>query len=77
MPAKLYQGAGGQRGSIFVKTGAFRPPRKGEWFLSGAIPEAYLAYADGAERRDILRLATGEEMRCATCGQRLPYSTKA
>lgn len=29
-----------------VKTGEFRPPRKGEWYLSGAIPEAYQANMD-------------------------------
>lgn len=27
-------------------TGEFRPPRKGEWFLSGAIVAAYQARAD-------------------------------
>lgn len=27
-------------------TGEFRPPRKGEWYLSGAIVEAYQARAD-------------------------------
>ena len=26
-----------------VRTGEFRRPRKGEWFLSGAIPTAYKA----------------------------------
>lgn len=29
-----------------VTTGEFRPPRKGEWYISGAIPEAYDAKAD-------------------------------
>ena len=28
------------------KTGEFRPPKRGEWFLSGAIPEGYRAFAD-------------------------------
>ena len=27
-------------------TGEFRPPKKGEWYLSGAIIEAYRAKAD-------------------------------
>lgn len=27
-------------------TGELRPPRRGEWYLSGAIPEAYLARND-------------------------------
>jgi hypothetical protein len=26
-----------------VSTGEFRNPKKGEWFISGAIPEGYLA----------------------------------
>lgn len=27
-------------------TGEFRPPRKGEWYASGAIVQAYMAYND-------------------------------
>ncbi|MFM7072536.1 MAG: hypothetical protein ACKO38_12170, partial [Planctomycetota bacterium] len=27
-----------------MATGEFRPPYKGEWFLSGSYIEAYLAY---------------------------------
>lgn len=30
----------------FVATGEFRAPRKGEWYLSGAIIEAYRAPND-------------------------------
>jgi len=30
----------------FKRTGEFRPPKKGEWFISGAIPEAYQAPND-------------------------------
>ena len=30
----------------FKKTGEFRAPRKGEWYLSGAIPLAYFAPSD-------------------------------
>jgi hypothetical protein len=30
---------------FFCATGEFRPPRQGEWYLSGAIIEAYLAPA--------------------------------
>lgn len=30
----------------FVKTGEKRNPKKGEYFLSGTIPEVYLAIAD-------------------------------
>ncbi len=29
-----------------VTTGEFRAPKKGEWFVSGAIPEAYRALRD-------------------------------
>lgn len=29
-----------------VLTGEFRVPRKGEWYLSGALPEAYRAPTD-------------------------------
>ena len=34
-----------KRGS-FIATGEFRPPKAGEWYLSGAIIEAYKARAD-------------------------------
>jgi hypothetical protein len=27
-------------------TGEFRKPKKGEWFISGALPEGYQAYKD-------------------------------
>jgi hypothetical protein len=30
----------------FRRTGEFRTPKKGEWYLSGAIPAAYEAHAD-------------------------------
>ena len=39
-----------------VKTGEFREPRKGEWFLSGAIPEAYYALNDLGTKYHILKL---------------------
>jgi hypothetical protein len=29
-----------------VTTGEFRPPRKGEWYASGAVVEAYMAPND-------------------------------
>lgn len=34
------------RGIRFKRTDAFRPPKKGEWYLSGAVPEAYKAPND-------------------------------
>jgi hypothetical protein len=30
----------------FRMTGEFRPPKAGEWYISGAIPEAYKALMD-------------------------------
>jgi hypothetical protein len=30
----------------YIATGEFRNPRKGDWFLSGAIVQAYKAFAD-------------------------------
>jgi hypothetical protein len=35
--------------------GEYRPPRKGEWFLSGAKVEAYYAYNDISECRHIAK----------------------
>jgi len=32
--------------ALFVATEEFRPPKKGEWYLSGAIVEAYRAPFD-------------------------------
>ena len=40
-------GAGGVRA---ILTGEFRAPKKGEWYLSGAIPEAYRADNDFANK---------------------------
>jgi hypothetical protein len=37
-------------------TGEFRPPRKGEWYLSGAIIEAYQAKADMSDPYVIVKL---------------------
>lgn len=33
----------GKKGLVAIKTGEKRPPKEGEWYLSGAIPEAYKA----------------------------------
>lgn len=43
-----------------VKTGEFRPPRRGEWFLSGAIVEAYHAANDLTTPYHIARLVEVE-----------------
>ena len=37
-------------------TGHVRPPRRGEWYLSGAIIEAYMALTDMTDARPIARL---------------------
>lgn len=34
------------RDTRFIKTGEFRAPKRGEWFLSGAKPAAWVAYSD-------------------------------
>lgn len=39
-----------------AKTGEFREPRKGEWFLSGSIPEAYYAPNDLGTKYHILKI---------------------
>ena len=38
----------------FILTGEQRAPKRGEYFLSGAIPEAYLALADMEQEYYIL-----------------------
>ena len=48
------------KGIRFVKTGEKRPPKKGEYYLSGAIPEGYKAFNDMTEPRYILRKAKVE-----------------
>lgn len=39
-----------------VATGDVRPPKKGEWYLSGAIVEAYQAHHDFKDAYHIARL---------------------
>ena len=46
-----------------VKTGEKRTPRQGEWYLSGAIPNAYIAHNDLTMVYHILRLVIMEEHR--------------
>lgn len=41
-------------------TGEFRPPRKGEWYLSGAIVEGYRAVANTSTPFPIGQLLKGE-----------------
>lgn len=44
------------KGVKAIRTGEKRPPKKGEWYLSGAIPEAYRARNDLDTVYYILRL---------------------
>ena len=37
----IYRGVGYFNKHLFAKTGEFRPPKSGEFYLSGAIPEVY------------------------------------
>jgi hypothetical protein len=47
----------------FVRAGEYREPRKGEWYLSGAIPQAYCASNDLSTSYYILReMAAGEHL---------------
>ena len=43
-----------------IETEEFRPPRKGEWFLSGAIVQAYQAPDDLSTPYHIARLVRTE-----------------
>lgn len=86
MPAKIFPGGGGETswaetggpslaGRKFIKTGAYRPPKAGEFFLSSARESvAVQAGSDFHGPYYILREATEEEARCPGCGQSLPYS---
>jgi len=68
MKGKLYPLANyGKLGNVptrFIKaelTGEKRPPKAGEWYISGAIPEAYLAPNDLSTPFDIAALVDGRE----------------
>ena len=72
MHKKLYAGGGGKDRRVFVLTGENRPPRRGEFFLSGAIPEVYQAFDDLETVYQIAREATTGEKFCECCLQRRP-----
>lgn len=62
MPRKTYAGEfrpgngwTGRNPNRYALTGERRPPRKGEWYLSGAIPMAYQARADMSAAYHIVR----------------------
>jgi len=46
----------GEIGIVCVKAGEFRPPLAGEWFLSGAIIEAYRTRNNFTTPKQIARL---------------------
>lgn len=70
---RLYRGE--LLGRLFVETGEHRPPKAGEWYLSGAIPEAWRAPNDLTTPYHILRPATPTEATCPHCGRKLPAAT--
>lgn len=73
MPRKLYpSGEDALDRRRYVRTGTRRAPRKGELYLSGAIPAVYRALADMTGEFEIMREAAPGEESCAACGQRLP-----
>jgi hypothetical protein len=45
-----------QRDCMAERTGEYRPPRAGEWYVSGAIPEAYRMPGDSTIPQHIARL---------------------
>lgn len=59
-----------QTGLYFECTGEFRCPRKGERYLSGAIPAAYRAPNDLGTPFHILRLAASPEKTIVVNGYR-------
>lgn len=50
----------GAKNIATVRTGEYRPPKKGEWYLSGAIPHAYKAPNDLSTPFHILNLVKTE-----------------
>jgi len=56
----------------FILTKEFRNPKKGEFYLSGAIPQAWQALSDLSTKFHIVRKATEKETKCFACKQTLP-----
>lgn len=50
----------------YSATGEFRPPRKGEYYLSGAIITAYKAVNDLTQSHWIA-VANGKQVKCQCC----------
>jgi len=49
-------------GSFAVKTNEFRAPKKGEYYLSGAVPFAYKAPNDLSTKYRIMKIKIGERV---------------
>jgi len=58
--ADLYGSLKEQRHLRAIRTGEFRAPRKGEWYLSGAIVEAYRAPNDLTPEYQIAKIVRVE-----------------
>ena len=54
-PEEYRGGAAGDRHRRFVRVGEFRIPNGGEWYLSGAVPEAWLCHRTMSSPYQILR----------------------
>lgn len=54
-PANAKEVSAKHRKAQFVDTGEFRAPKKGEWFLSGAVPEVYCAPNDLSMKYHIMK----------------------
>lgn len=64
----------GDAWTLYKWTGEKRPPRKGEYYLSGAIIAAYRAYENMNTPQYIARPATRAESHCPCCKRRLPVT---
>lgn len=69
-----YPRAGIQSRTRYVKTGEKRPPLRGEFYLSGALPTVWRAPNDLGDSFHIMRVATRDETHCKCCGQLLPIT---
>lgn len=58
-------------GLVAIPIGEFRPPKKGEWFLSGAIPQAYYAPNNLTTSYQILELVIVETKTVTTLIKKL------
>lgn len=57
----IYPAIGAGPGYMVVPTGEFRCPRKGEWYLSGAVIEGYEAPNDLSQEYHIAKLVRARQ----------------